>query len=199
MVFTIATVASSSVASFSAAMFSAFATATASSSATFTTSSVDLSHTVAVEFQQLFVLDLALAQFLATSSRHEVLLFCFTRESLAFWELLASAFIGLASLETTAKLELLLGLFSKVVVEALHLGLLGFRRRAGFAVGWNGLSFSVFFVSLGNGFTGLLIIPFSAAGFRAPSMTSLLLVLTKLVNTENCVREVITYAMPVLL
>jgi hypothetical protein len=134
-----------------------------------------LSHAVAIKLEKLLFFLLAFARLLAASSGNKVLVLSFAGESLAFWELLAGTFVGLADLKVTAKLELLLGLFSKILLEALGLDFRFFRFLC-LAIG--SLSFGVLFVGFGNIFTSLLILPFSVASGCAPAVTNLFIVIT---------------------
>jgi hypothetical protein len=123
----------------------------------------------------LFLL-LSFARLLATSAGDKVLILAFAGESLALWELLAGTLVWLADFKATAKLELFLGLFSKILLEALGLDfrLLRFLR---LAVSRASLSIGNLFVSLGNILTGLFVLPLSITSCCTPSVSNLLLVI----------------------
>jgi hypothetical protein len=128
------------------------------------------------------LLALTLALLLAAAAGDVGVIFLITTDDgLAFGELLAGAFVGLADLEITAEcgtLGLLFGLPGSIRLGlVLWLGLGSFSISRG--VGVSG-SFNAFFLllSLGDGFAGLLVGELLVARLAAPSVRNLFLVVT---------------------
>jgi len=168
--------------------------AAASASSASTVARVGSGVVLTFEDQEILGLVLFLPLRLAAGRCHEVLVVRAALESSAFGELLLGALVGLASLEgVAAECETFLRLLGEVLVVGIGL-LLGLGWRSiladclavcARAIGerWVGASRVrgeaglVLGFRVGNGFTGLLVVPLAFAGSLAPASRGLLLVL----------------------
>jgi hypothetical protein len=165
-------------------------TITVTASATFTTTAastasspvgvgIHLSHSLAIQFEDILFLLGPLSVLLSTTANNKGFFIISARKGGTFWELLACSLIGFADFDFATDLKTLLGLFGEVILISLDLG--GFRLRwasIGFAIGI--LGGCILLISLCKILTGLFVIPSSLV--TTPTVFGLLFMFTLIVS-----------------